>query len=55
MLPVPQTSPPSTDQVPEDDGVEVQEVLTGQAQVTLIVQHILQLLPQHQGAEVGEP
>ena len=44
-----------TDQVPEDDGVEIQEVLVGQAQVALVVQNILQLLPQHQGTEVWEP
>ena len=57
LIPLPSSPPPTqmTDQVPEDDGVEIQEVLVGQAQVTLVVQNILQLLPQHQGTEVWEP
>ena len=43
-----------TYQVPEDDGVLVEEVLVAQTEVPLVVQHVLQLLAQHQGAQVGK-
>lgn len=41
------------DQVPEDDGVVVQELRLGQDRLALVLQQALQLLPQNQRAQVG--
>lgn len=45
--------PEEPNQVPEDDGVLVHYAGGGERLVALVHQQALQLLPQHQGAQIG--